>query len=55
MDGKEKNMKVKLLQDILKRDFGISSTAELMAAMNDMPELDISIFVASPVGKECLF
>ena len=55
MDSKEKSMKVKMLQDILKREFGITSTAELVAAMKGMPELDISIFVSASTGKECLF
>lgn len=55
MDTKEKAMKVKMLQDILKKDFGITSTAELVAAMKNAAELDITIFVSAPVGKECLF
>ena len=55
MDSKEKSMKVKMLQDLLKKDFGITRTAALMAAMKDLPKTAISIFVTAPVGEECLF
>lgn len=54
MDSREKAMKVGMLQEILKKDFGITSAAELIAAMKDMPVMDISIFVSDPVGRECL-
>lgn len=55
MDSKEKTMKVNMLQIILKDQYGITTHAELMAAMRDMPGIDISIFVTAPAGKECLF
>lgn len=48
MDSKEKAMKVKMLQDILKKDFGITSPAELMEAMRTMTAIDISMFVLPP-------
>ena len=54
MDSKEKAMKVKMLQETLRKDFGITSSAELLAAMKNMPEIDITIFVSDPVGRECL-
>lgn len=54
MDSREKAMKVGMLQEILKRDFGITSAAELIAAMKDMPGIDISIFVSAPAGREVL-
>ncbi len=45
MDGKEKGMKIKMLQDTLKNDFGITSDAELIKAIKHTPPIDISIFV----------
>ena len=54
MDSKEKAMKVKMLQEILKKDFGISNAAELLAAMKESPAVDISIFVSAPKRKEYL-
>ena len=53
MDSKEKAMKIKMLQSILEKEYGIKSPTELMAAMRDIPKMDISIFVAAPTGKEC--
>lgn len=50
MDSKEKSMKVKLLLDILKNDYGITSDAELTEAIKKLKPLDISMFV-SPVQK----
>lgn len=46
MDDKEKAMKVKMLQDTLRQDFGINSVAELMEAIRTMTPVDISIFVS---------
>ena len=54
MDSKEKAMKIKMLQNILEKEYGITSPAELMEAMRNMPKLDISIFVTAPSGKRCL-
>lgn len=54
MDSKEKDMKIKMLQNILEKEYGITSPAELMEAMRNMPKLDISIFVTTPSGKGCL-
>ena len=51
MDSKEKAMKIKMLQNILEKEYGITSPAELMEAMRNMPKLDISIFVTAPSGK----
>lgn len=45
MDDREKAMKVKMLQDTLKQDFGINSAAELIEAMRTMTPVDISMFV----------
>ena len=50
MDSKEKAMKIKMLQNILEKEYGITSPAELMEAMRNMPKLDISIFVTTPSG-----
>lgn len=55
MDSKEKAMKVKMLQSILEKEYGITNPAELMEAMRNMPKLDISIFVTAPARKECSF
>lgn len=55
MDSKEKAMKVKMLQSILEKEYGITSPSELMDAMRNIPKLDISIFVTAPTRKECLF
>lgn len=52
MDSKERAMKVKMLQNILKQDFGINSVAELMEAMRTMTPVDISMFVLPPAGKD---
>ena len=38
----------------LEKEYGITSPAELMEAMRNMPKLDISIFVTTPSGKGCL-
>lgn len=54
MDSKEKAMKIKMLKNILEKEYGITSPLELMEAMRNMPEMDISIFVTAPSGKECL-
>lgn len=52
MDDREKAMKVKMLQDTLKREFDINSTAELLEAMRKMSPVDISMFVLGPERKE---
>lgn len=54
MDAKERAMKVKLLQETLKKEFGITSTAELLEALRTATIGDISMCVASPVRKELL-
>lgn len=52
MDDREKAMKVKMLQDTLRQDFGINSVAELIEAMRTMTPVDISMFVLPPAGKD---
>ncbi len=54
MDDFEKAMKVKMLQSILAKEFGITSTAELLEAIRSMVPVDISMCVLPPVqaGKE---
>lgn len=49
MNDAEKSMKVKALQGILEKEFGITSTAELLEAIRTMKPVDISMFVLSPV------
>lgn len=45
MNDAEKAMKVKTLQGILEKEFGITSTAELLEAIRTMTPVDISMFV----------
>lgn len=52
MDDLEKSMKIKMLQETLKRDFSISSTAELISAVRAMVPVDISVCVTEPGLEE---
>lgn len=52
MDDREKTMKVKMLQDTLRQDFGINSVVELIEAMRTMTPVDISMFVVPSAGKD---
>lgn len=54
MDNRERAMKVKALQDILKNDYGITNTAELMEAIRKTKPIDIAMFVIQPDRKEKL-
>jgi len=54
MDSREKEMKVKALQAILKNDYGITNTAELMEAIRKTKPIDIAMFVLQPDRKEKL-
>lgn len=53
MNSKETALKVKMLQDILKSDFGITSDVELIEAIKNMQPVDISIFVSCPHTEQC--
>lgn len=49
----EKEMKIRLLQETLSKEFGINSRAELLRAVRGMVPVDISMCVAKPAGAVC--
>ena len=46
MTGKEKALKISLLERTLREEYGIETRAQLVEACSKLPPLDITIFVA---------
>ena len=41
-----------ILRDILKRDYGIETDAQLMQAIREQKPLDIEIFISQPASQQ---